>query len=635
MKGKTPCTEDHWTIVMNKFVFLCCIALLSTFGASPLLAQVPSNMKARTTLDPQFKPFYHGVASGDPEADRVMLWTRVTPDAPGPQTVNWTIALDTGLTNVVSQGTVTAVDTSDYTVKVDVSGLQPATWYYYRFEQNGRYSLVGRTRTTPTGNGVDSLRFAVVSCSNYSDGYFNAYGAISLRNDIHAVLHLGDYIYENDYGSGPTNDRQHEPQSETLILNDYRQRHSQYKLDEDLRRVHQLYPFVTVWDDHETANNSWNNGAENHNSGEGIWSERKAWGIQAYTEWLPIRKPDPQNPERIYRALSYGDLLDLIMLDTRLIGRDEQDLLASGDSARYLLGPQQLSWLSQEMSNSNSQWKVLGQQVMMAPLEIPFVGPLNPDQWDGYQAERERVYDSILTKDIYNVVVLTGDIHSAWANDLPGSGYDANTGANSVGVEFVTTSITTTNSVVSIGTGVIQAANPHLKFINLAEHGYYILDLNKSRTQADYYFVNDIEAKNDYSESLASSWLCQDSARHLEQASAAAPAPSTVHAILPPAKPANPAVSVTEALGRRPVLIGTYPNPFIEQALVKFYLYERADVHIELFDLQGKRVWDKDLPWLSRGLQFASIEGGDLSAGTYLLKLRAGDKEVSRKVLKY
>lgn len=612
------------------------LLLAALLTALQLPAQKPGNISARTTLDTRYAPFYHGVASGDPMPDRVMIWTRLTTQDVGPLSLNWAVATDTGMTNVVRSGSATTIDTLDHTLKVDVTGLNPGTWYYYRFEYQGRYSLTGRTYTAPTG-AVDSLRFGVVSCSNYEAGYFNAYGALARRNDLYAIFHLGDYIYEG--GGDGSGDRDHDPDHEIIDLTDYRIRHSQHKLDEDLRDLHQMYPFVTVWDDHESANDSYKDGAENHDpQNEGPWADRKTASIRAYKEWMPLRDPDPGNRTRIWRTLHYGDLMDLIMLDTRLYARDEQvSGSAIDDPQRSMIGPEQLGWLSQELQQSSAQWKVIGQQVMMAPLEVPFIGPVNTDQWDGYRAERQRLYDSILTKNIQNVVVLTGDIHSAWANDLPTANYNASTGAGAVGVEFVCTSITSTNSVVGVPVGIINSANPHIKYVNLADHGYTLLDVNQVRAQSDFWFVSNVANPNQYGQSWEESWYCADTTRHLQQSQDTSHAPIGVHALPPPKYPPNLAIAVddphtTEGLV---ALIGGYPNPFHADFTLKYYLHVPARVRVRLVDIQGKVIEARDLGKQGIGLQLTEFDQPKLANGMYVAELEVNGRVARQRMIKY
>ncbi|MBL4735767.1 MAG: alkaline phosphatase D family protein [Flavobacteriales bacterium] len=500
---------------MQRIKLLSVIFLLSI--SAGVSAQNWLNDQARTDLSVDLQPFYHGVASGDPLQTQVIIWTRVTPDSSiTTVSVDWRVATDTNMTNIVASGTMSTTDSVDFTVKVDVTGLSANTWYYYEFTALGRSSLIGRTKTAQTGDNPQ-VRFAVVSCSSFESGYFNAYARITARNDIEAVLHLGDYIYEYEAGgySGNITGRDVEPTNEIVTLADYRTRMSHHHLDHDLRRLHQSYPFINVWDDHETANNSWQGGAGNHDPGtEGPWADRKSAAIQAYFEWLPLRKPDPGDDERIYRKFSYGDLVDLYMLDTRIHGRDEQVGTTSPslqDSSRSILGPQQYNWLVGKMDSSTAQWQILGQQVMVTRLEA-FGTPVNDDQWDGYPIERQILFNDIDNKNINNVVVLTGDIHTSWANDLPfhpSVTYVPSTGAGSMGVEFVTPSITSPGSPGGITPALVMSQNPHIKYVDLTQNGYYVLDITKTRAQADFYYVPTI-ATVDITEAYAESWYAND-----------------------------------------------------------------------------------------------------------------------------
>lgn len=276
--------------------------------------------------------FRHGVASGDPVQDAVIIWTRVTPgpdiDEATAIPVHWTMGRDPALSDIVGEGEIQATLEHDYTVKVDVGGLAPGTQYYYRFMVGEQGSTLGHTNTLPA-NGVARSRLAVVSCANYPAGYFNVYREVAKRDDIDAVIHLGDYIYEygvDGYGGeqGKKLGRIVEPAHEILSLADYRTRHGQYRSDPDLQVLTSRHPIIAVWDDHETANNSFKDGAENHNEGEGDWAARKAAAVRAYYEWLPIRMTDKQTPAVTYRSFRLGGLASLIMLDTRIAGRMRQ-----------------------------------------------------------------------------------------------------------------------------------------------------------------------------------------------------------------------------------------------------------------------------------------------------------------------
>jgi alkaline phosphatase D len=483
---------------------------LSTSAAAA--AALPVIGRARIEALQHAPPvFRHGVASGDPLAERVMLWTRVT--APGETVgVRWAIARDPALARVVARGEVRTGPWRDYTVKVDVGGLSPGTTYYYRFESSGARSPVGRTRTLPVG-AVSHLRLGVVSCANYPFGYFNAYAALARRADLDAVLHLGDYIYEYEngrFGDGTGLRRIPEPNAEILNVADYRARHAQYKADPDSQEVHRQHPFIVVWDDHELANNAWSGGAENHNPerGEGDWYLRRNAAVRAFFEWMPIREDAAALAPRIYRTLRWGDLADLVMLDTRLVGRGQQvgsrdDVAAVESPARSLLGAAQEDWLRGELAESRragTRWQILGQQVMFAPQSPPGRPGTNPDSWDGYRATRERVFDMIEALKLDSVAVLTGDVHSHWAYDLPRrpyEAYDPATGRGSLGVELACTSVTSSSTLGAGPDGekqlaTIRAARPHLHYVDGRYRGYYLLDLTRERLQADFYAMRTV-----------------------------------------------------------------------------------------------------------------------------------------------
>ena len=451
--------------------------------------------------------FRHGVASGDPLADRVIIWTRITPDSDGTSTesadYSWRIALDPGMQAIITEGSGTTTTARDLTVKIDVTGLTPDTTYYYQFRHGSWLSDIGRTKTLPVGS-VDHLRIAFTSCSWYTIGYFNVYKGIAERRDLDVVLHLGDYIYE--YGQRLANpllpERQHKPNRDIVSLSDYRERHAQYKTDPHLQEAHRQHPFITVWDDHESANNAWQDGAENHDpSQQGSWAERRARAIQAYFEWMPIRETglDDRADQLVYRNFRFGDLLNLSMLDTRLTGRDEQAQLLDRetikDPNRSLLGETQEAWLHQQLSDAQTQgvtWKLLGQQVMMAQLVANEV-ILNEDQWDGYPAARQRLFDHLKNDGIENFGVLTGDIHTSWAANLQENPF-RNT--DILGVEFVTPSVTSPASPEKVITHVVaeklNLVLPHMHYVDLHYHGYVLLDIKHQSMQAEWHFAKSI-----------------------------------------------------------------------------------------------------------------------------------------------
>jgi alkaline phosphatase D len=480
--------------------------------------------------------FEHGVASGDPLPDAVILWTRVSPLDAGPVDVGWEVALDEGFASLATSGTARADAERDFTVKVDAVGLAPGTTYWYRFTALGRTSPVGRTRTAPTG-GVERLRFAVVSCSSYAHGYFHAYRRVAERTDVDAVIHVGDYIYE--YGDGEYGSvRGLEPPHEIVALEDYRLRYSQYRRDPDLQEVHRLFPMIAIWDDHESADNSWSGGAVNHQPAtEGPWVVRRATAERVYSEWMPIRD---QAGGQIWRSFRFGDLVDLLLLDTRLWNRDEPAPSTADpsvrDPRRQLLGDDQEAWLAGELEASSARWRIVGQQVMMGPLKISGAPnsegggtTVNSDQWDGYLAARDRFFAAVRGSGKGNLVVLSGDIHTSWAIELSDNpndpdAYDPSTGAGAIGVEFVTTSVTSPGIAGLDNTliPVFQGANPHIKFADLEQRGYLILDVTPERTQSAWFHVADVEDPNAGAEVFARALAVYDGETLLREESAPA-----------------------------------------------------------------------------------------------------------------
>ncbi|MGI9285381.1 MAG: alkaline phosphatase D family protein [Pseudomonadales bacterium] len=545
--------------------------------------------------------FRHGVASGDPMQHAVIIWTRISQQKKK-TSVRWQLGADAEFRTILKSGKVKTSAEHDYTVKVDLTGLRPATTYYYRFKVGKLISPAGTTKTLPVGD-VSQVKLGLASCANYSFGYFNVYRLLAERDDLDAIVHLGDYLYEYEAGGY---DSEHAeamgratfPRHEIISLDDYRGRHAQYKSDPDLQALHARYPFITSWDDHETANDSWINGAENHNDGEGKWARRKSDAVQAYYEWMPIREPPDKNRACSYRSFQFGNLASLIMLESRLCGREQalnygKDLplqerefdfsdpqqprlheidssatadlrsisvpfdvsgeqpvpitdyariknldpknMPAGiaflpdidrfknevlaDPSRDMLGTRQEAWLEQQLQDSKqagTPWQVIGNQTIMANINAPdlrsalttaeidaldpraqrfvefsdYALPYNLDAWDGYPAARRRILDAFL-REANNTVVLSGDSHNAWANEIA-------QGDRNCCVEIGVPSVTSpgVSQILQLDADkfakMMQSRNAHIRYTNTGDRGYVVLSLTAQRMQANYYFIDTI-----------------------------------------------------------------------------------------------------------------------------------------------
>jgi len=513
--------------------------LFGLAGATAAMAATPGSARGFGS------GFTHNVASGEPSASSVLLWTRYV--AQTDTKLEWQIAASEDFSNPLSEGNITASSSRDWCVKAIATGLEPNRWYFFRFiAPDGTKSPVGRTRTLPQGP-TAKFRMAVFSCANYGFGYFNSYAHAALANDVDLAVHLGDYIYEYGAGTYPSRvqahaDRTLQPSSEIVALADYRLRYATYRADPDLQRIHQVLPMIAVWDDHESTNDSWKDGAQNHQpETEGDWATRKAMAKKAYREWLPVS-------DEPYAAYDVGDLATLFRIDSRLEGREEQfsltDILKGKDNpqamvealstfrdgdyadpARQMLGAAQEQWLAAGFAASTARgatWQVLIQQVLMGKVAAPSnlvdllgdnvppwakqrlmaaalatkVGiPQNMDAWDGYPAARERVYNSALEADA-NLVVLAGDTHNAWSFDLEQDGAK-------VGVEFGVSSVTSPGyesylSAVAPSTiaGALVDENDELKWADTSQRGYMTVELTPSTATTEWRFLSGIKTRS-------------------------------------------------------------------------------------------------------------------------------------------
>lgn len=479
----------------NPLKSLCLSALLVAL-CSLIQAQV-TTYPDRTYGDTLHAPFYHGVASGDPLSDRVIIWSRITPASTSETpTVNWVMATDSLFSNITASGTFQTDSNRDFTIKTDVSGLAPDMVYYYRFDDgSGHYSQTGRTRTAPVGN-VSNLRFAVFSCSSIYSGYFNAYARIAEKSaTLNAAIHLGDYIY--DFVDPDEEIRVPQPYpTEPNNLKTWRGRHEYYLLDPDLRNARASLPWIVIWDNHDM----------DCNTSTGFCDST---AIRAFLEWIPMRLPNPSDSAVIYRTFSYGNLADIVMTDV-LVHRHD-DLMPGGEY--NILGNTQYLWLKNQLNTSTAKWKIMGNERMtggwythgIAQWVLDIVpndgNVFDNGSWDGFMETRDSLFDFIAANSIHNFVVLSGDAHVSIAQDLTKdpfdtTQYDPVTGNGSVGIEFLPTSISRGNldesgapiGLASTFNTVDLQANPQHRFADLFQHGYGIIDLKQDSLTAEIWY---------------------------------------------------------------------------------------------------------------------------------------------------
>ncbi|OIW25400.1 PhoD-like phosphatase [Coniochaeta ligniaria NRRL 30616] len=527
------------------------------------IRKVAARTYAKSPWDPKALNFTHGVASGDPYEDSVILWTRIAPSSDNdksnvtvsghvdlyshevddyvkastaPVCVEWKISTAKNLKSVADSGT--AYTSSDVDFTIEAKKLKPFTTYYYQFNvcNSNNTSPLGRTKTIPAKDGKASvpIKLAVYSCSNYPFGFFNAYGNTVRKDSVDYVIHLGDYIYEyknGDYGWGDAYGRVPQPDHEIHTLYDYRKRIAQYRTDLDLYASHQQFPWIPVWDDHEVADNTWKAGSAHLNNSEDSFlnaggisvDQRKMNAVRAYFEWMPIRQVEMDDNLRIWRNFQFGDLFDLMMLDTRQYDRDITDLYwnteytkaISDDASRSLMGPRQEQWfyrMLRESSRRGTAWRIVGNQIIFSRMNQG--GSFNTDAWDGYQANRNRTFANLYDHKINNTVFLAGDSHASWVSDLVWLGeheYDNATGAGSVGVEFAGSAVSspcpagqniTLANANTLSSGLV-GLNRELQWQDLYYRGYYELSIGYDSLNASFFGVPTTKTRNGYEISLS------------------------------------------------------------------------------------------------------------------------------------
>lgn len=507
--------------------------------------------------------FTHGVACGDPTVSGLVIWTRAVGEDAVVQ-LSWQVATDPDFGSIVMQGVTRTHAGRDYTVKVEVEGLLSGRRYFYRFHSADSVSPAGQGVTLPDA-GIEQVRLAVVSCSHYGFGYFNAYRAIAeLDQPVDAVVHLGDYIYEygvDGYGGPQSRELGREPQPPHAIvtLADYRQRFAQYRSDPDLQALHAKAAFITVWDDHETGNNSWMGGAGIHNpETEGRWEDRRDAALQAYFEWLPMRDPRAGHAAHVLnRVYDFGDIASLIVIETRLTGRMQalsatRDMVRDADGkpdlarfeaqvlnepSRTMMGTAQEVWLEGALAASKGRgmaWQVLANQTVVARMRAPdFLSilpedikteamsragsrrwlestrlglPINFDAWDGYPAARLRLYDSVKRTGA-QLAVLTGDTHMFWGNRLHDPRDESPVGVE-LGVGSVTSpggyeGISPDPRIFSIASQALRDKNRDVQFAHVHQHGFILATLRRDSIDADYVRVGTITARDGATDTFA------------------------------------------------------------------------------------------------------------------------------------
>jgi alkaline phosphatase D len=476
--------------------------------------------------------FELGVASGDPTSSAVILWTHVSSGSTKPIDVWLDVAEDEAFENRVMARSFTVDDSTDFTLKVDAQDLGAGRTYYYRFFALGVASPVGRTRTLPEGD-VASLRLGMVCCSNYGFGYFHAYGRLAERDDLDAILALGDYIYEypnNIYPFDSQRVRDTAPLEETISLEQYRERYRHYRKDGDLQAAHRQHPWFLVWDDHEVADNGYDGGAVNHMPDmEGDWATRLAAGERAFYEYVPVRGTAETG---VRRSVSVGKLVDLILLDTRYSGRSQQ----IGDPAddtddRTMLGMAQEAWFEGTFAASKAKWRLIGQQIVLAQYTNDPVTqkPIYMDQWDGYPKARARLFETLTSRPDGNVVVVTGDLHGSCVFELTedpwSTDYDPSTGAGAFAVEFVVPAVTSpynTFDPVTTEEDDLKKGCPHLAWTNLKQNGFAVIDVTAEQVQCDFYVFGSIKEGSDGVADWAKGFVVKSGSAHAIAADTAA-----------------------------------------------------------------------------------------------------------------
>jgi alkaline phosphatase D len=580
---------------MSRVLFLSLLivsALRPSFQAHAQI-QLPDNLFP----DDTHAPFLWGVASGDPLPDAVLIWTRPDPEVTGsePHTLTWEMSEDNAFLQVVASGTITVDQSTDHCARVDVTGLLPSQFYYYRFTaEDGSHSAIGRTRTAPSG-AVEQLKLAVASCSSIYSGYFNAYARIAERNDLDLVIHLGDYLYDfvdpdeqvrvpDPFPTGPSSE------------DEWRDRHLFYLLDPDLRAARQMHPWAVIWDNHD-------------------YKRTPESGFDAFWEYVP-RRDVHGDIGKIHRTLRYGDLLDLTLIDIQKFRNS--DTIAPGEAS--VLSNDQRVWLLNELGSSQSRWRVVGDQKMFSgwvsegiPAFIPVPndgGVFDRGSWDGFMAERDTILRFVEENNIDNLMVISGDVHMSFAMDISreprnGDVYDPSTGNGSLGVEFIPTSISRGNfdeagvpaGIVPLFESISNGINPHHRYTEFVQHGYGILNIDPDSIVAEWWYSPILEISPN--EVMAKSMTVGNGQNRWKRPNGFEPN------------------GTTDAAGGK-FTFDIYPNPNSGLMHVRLTNGRTEACIVRILDVRGKEVMHTDQ---SESVEF-SLNTSALEAGTYIIELQ-------------
>lgn len=574
------------------------------------------------TIHEKGYPFFHGVASGDATQHEVMLWTKISPEGNFVQLdVAWRISTDSLMLNIAGEGIAVATIEKNFCIKADAQNLEPGLWYYYEFETMGYRSPRGRTRTLPQGN--EEVSFAVFSCSDFQQGYFNAYRDALQRNDFDAAIHLGDFFYE--YGaSSSLSDRLHEPANELFVLEDYRMRYAQYMRDSNLSELRRQYPMYMIWDDHEFRNDCYTGGAAGHNENFfGPWMARQNAAMQAWYEWMPVREMADGN---MYRSFDCGTLASLVFTDTRMDARSAQVSSLSpliGDTTRTMMSAEQMQWLVEESSNDQI-WNVVFSSVMLSPHISSSGYTIDSDLWDGYVADRNRMLAMLDIHDVNNFILVSGDFHSSRAMNIPDENYSDSLMTGSAGCEFTACAVTSYPHTVGDIESFMEL-NPHIKFIEQTHNGYMLLHLSAEAAEAEWIYLSTVTSQ-DYESAFGKRAIVENLNPFLQLSDA----PAEIQANeLPLLAGFSQSEFLLHTEYNETQILNLFPNPSGGEFYIEFTA-PAGEVEISIYSADGRIVLVKKVCVSEQGLHGTVVDLSEYPSGEYLVRIGNDVKRVVR-----